>query len=269
VKHRNELLIFAFALAFLAALLPASPVVAVTMLFEVEATENDDNLSVNGVKIEPGDTLLYTVEWDTGAALTSGSNPTGNAHYETDSIQAGGSLTFNGTNIATNNSTASVDARAFEVKNDSGPSSEDKWKTESIFTDVAGPTVTVAGNSGTINVSSYTPEKIKIELKSTSLNFLSTNLLPLASADLTANLSDLVLASITDDKHRKFEMKWKGNIDGVKDPKIIGIITSLTEGPFVEVPEPSTALLILFPLAGLLLLNRRVPLLACLAVQSA
>ena len=233
--------------AILAAMfISACPAMATLVEYEILVTDNTGQLRVNGTEVLVGDTLTYIVEWDTAAVKTSGTTPIGTANYVHDSIQLGGGLVYFGTNMLTNNSTATVDARKFEVKNNlSG--SEDKWKTESIFSDLA--SMTVQGNTGQVSTSSYTPEKVKIKIKSSVVDFLLSNELPLATSDLTTNLTAPVLSSMPADA-RKFELKWKGNVDGLKDPKVLGTVTSVS-----AIPEPAT--MSLLGLGGLALLRQR------------
>ena len=215
---------------------PASAA-TVKLTFTIEVHENDDHLKVNGTEILVGDLLYYTVEVNT-SAVGSGPVPVGSVDYKNDSIQAGGSLLFGGVNMVTNNSTATVSAINFEVKN-SNAGSEDKWKTEVAFTDVATMTFDGAGNT-----SAYAPKKIKIEIKSSDDNFLSTSALPQASVDFVANMTDSLLASLTDDNKKKFELEWDHG------PKIKGRVTSV-------VPEPGTMALAAFGGLAVLLRRRR------------
>jgi len=205
--------------------LSAGPTDAAIMEFKIDITAVPNNLQVNGTSITTSDFLYYVLEWDENAAKSSGVVPVGTANYVDDAIQAGGSLIFDvagidTVSIATNNATDTTSARKFEVKN-SNAGGEDKWKTEAIFTDVtSGVNVTVGG----ANVSSANPEKIKIELKSRKVNFLSSSELLQATSELLA--LDLSTLGAGD---RKFEMKWKGTVGGVKDPKITGEIVSMTQ----------------------------------------
>ncbi len=186
-----------------------------TFEFSVQVTENNQGVSVDGTTIGIGDILSYTVAWDVDALITKGSTPNGAVEYHSNSIQVGEGLAFGGVNFADNSGVLK-----FEVKNDS----EDKWKTEASFTNVIAG-VTVA--AGAVPITSYTTEKIKIELKSSVLEFLSTNALGQASTDLRNNLTDAALAAPL--ATRSFEVKWKGDVDHVKDPKVKGIVTSISE----------------------------------------
>ena len=244
-------------IATLATTLVPLPLVAteMTALYEIQVTQNADAFSVNGTEVQLGNLLFYTISWDTDAPLTGGAHPNGKAHYKQNSIQAGGSLLFNGINIATNNATSAVNAKNFEVENKSG-ASEDKWKTESIFTDDSTSILTVASSGGPLDISNYTPEKIKIEIK---VSFLSTNSLLAASDELFSNVTSAMLAALPDNK-RKFELKWKGNVGGVKDPKIMGTVSNLTFAPEsdpISTPEPGTLSLLGLGILGLLALRHR------------
>jgi hypothetical protein len=225
VSVLGSIVILVFVMAVGLAVSEVSAGMIRTFEFEIKVTENKNGIEVDGTVLSATNgSLFYTIGWDVDATASSSSADT--ANYVDDAIQAGGSLIFGTTSIATNNSTAVTSAKKFEVKNKANDS-EDKWKTEAYFTNISNPNVTVGGSGSTTTLHSFTPDNIKIELKAknAATGFLSSLALPTATGEL-AGLSDTAIAALNT---KAFEIKWFDKIDGVDKPKLKGTILSISE----------------------------------------